>query len=213
MLNKKLSLFLLPIMATFTLQANDPFGDDIFKEMMQIQQNMDKMFNRMNQHMRQPSSSLSNPLSTNNSTAQSQFVDKGDHYEYVTNIPENKENQIDITAKDAIISISAKIIEKHENKTANSYSSSSAIRMYQQNIPMPQDADEGSLSAEYKDKKLLISINKNNPTKVVSHIQIHTTKKATTKKSKDINETNTSKRTEMLDKNSTENNISKEDDK
>jgi HSP20 family molecular chaperone IbpA len=204
MLNKKLSL-LLPFMATLSIQATDPFGDDIFKEMMQIQQNMDKMFHRMNQRMQQRSSMLVSPLSISKSTQEAHFVDKGDHYEYITNIPENKENKIDITAKNSIISITAKIIEKHENKTTNSYSSSSAMHMYQQNIPMPKNADEESMNAEYKDKRLVISIKKNKvANKVVPHIQIHTTKNSTDIKHKDLNETNTSHRTQSIDKNSTE---------
>jgi HSP20 family molecular chaperone IbpA len=180
MLNKKLSLFVLPLVATLSLQANDPFfddpfGDDIFKEMMQMQQNMDKMFNRMDQRMQQRSRKQLAPLGTYKIAQPSQFVDKGKNYEFITNIPENKENHIDITAKDGVMSITAKIIEKQENKTANSYSTSSSMRMYQQSIPLPTDADEGSLKAAYKNGKLVISVDKKkNAQKVVPNIRINT---------------------------------------
>lgn len=220
--NKKISLLVLPLVATISLHANDPFfddpfGDDIFKEMMQMQQNMDKMFNRMQKRIQQRSANVISPLGTYKIAKQEQFVDKGDHYEYVTNIPENKENQIDINAKDGVMSITAKIIEKHENKTANSYSSSSSMRMYQQSIPLPSDADEGSMSAAYKDKKLVISVKKSKKSaKVVPNITIHTSKSTTQaikNKQDDNNESNktSEKQINKTDKNSTELNGSKKE--
>ena len=176
--NKKLSLLVLPLVATLSLQANDPtndpffndpFGDDIFKEMMQMQQNMDKMFNRMHQRIQQRTTSQIAPLGTYKIQQQSQFVDKGDHYEFVTSIPESKENQIDINTQNGVMSISAKIIEKHESKTANGYSSSSSMRMYQQSMPLPQDADESTINMGYVDGKLVVSVNKS---KGASHAKI-----------------------------------------
>lgn len=167
--NKKLSLFVLPLVATLSLQANDPmngsffndpFGDDIFKEMMQMQQKMDKMFNRMHQRIQQRTTSQIAPLGTYKIQQQSQFIDKGDHYEFISSIPESKENQIDINTQNGVMSISAKIIEKHENKTANGYSSSSLMRMYQQSMPLPQDADEATINMGYVDGKLVVFINK-----------------------------------------------------
>jgi len=181
MLNKKLSLFVLPFVATLSLHANDPFfddpfGDNIFKEMIQMQQNMDKMFSKMQNRMQQRITRQITPIGSYKITAQNHFVDKGTYYEFVTNIPENKENKIDINAKDGVIAITAKIIEKYENKTANSYSSSSSMRMYQETIPLPQDADEGTMKAEYKSNKLVISMDKKkNVQKVVPNIHIHTT--------------------------------------
>ena len=200
--NKKLSLLVLPLVATLSLHANDPmhdpffndpFGDDIFKEMMQMQKNMDKMFQRMHQRIQQRTTSQIAPLGTYKIQQQSQFVDKGDHYEYITNIPENKENQIDIKANNGVLSITAKIIEKQENKTANSYSTSSSMRMYQQSIPLPQDADEGSLGATYKNKKLVISVKKNKQSvNVLPNVNIHTPHDTSTSKKKnkiDVNKT------------------------
>jgi len=142
--------------------------------MMQMQQNMDKMFNRMHQRMQQRNTRLVSPLGTYKISQPQAFVDKKDHYEYVTNIPENKENHIDINAKDGVMSITAKIIEKQEKKTANSFSTSSSMRMYQQSIPLPTDADAGSISAEYKDGKLVISVKKlKNVPKIQSNIHIN----------------------------------------
>ncbi|CAA6823160.1 MAG: Unknown protein [uncultured Sulfurovum sp.] len=173
MLNKKLSFFLLPLVATLSIQANDPlkdpffqdpFGDDIFKEMMQMQQNMDKMFDKMHDRMQQRSTRLVSPLGTYKLAGKNQFVEKNGTYELMTNIPEHKENEINIKTQNGNMNITAKIIEKHENKTDSSYSSSSTVRMYQQSMMLPKDADEGTLKAEYRDAKLLITIKKKLPT-------------------------------------------------
>jgi len=201
---KRLSLFVLPFVATLSLQANDPFndpffqdpfGDDMFKEMKQMQKNMDKMFNRMQNGMQnslqQRASTLINPTSTHKVALQSLFVDKGTHYEYITSILENKENQIEISAKGGIMTMSAKVIEKQENKSASSYSSSSSMRMYQQSIPLPKDADEGSVKASYINGKLVISLDKNKVSNIiVPNIKTNEQKvKKDTKKVKELNST------------------------
>ena len=165
MLNKKFRFIILPLIVTLSSYANDPFlndpfGDDIFKEMMQMQQDMGKMFDKMHNRIQQRSSGLISPLGTYKVVGEHEFVDKGDHYEFVTNIPENKENQIDLNTKDGVLSITAKIIENHENKSANGFSSSSSMQMYQQSMPVPKDADEGSMKAEYKNGKLVITLKK-----------------------------------------------------
>ncbi|WP_295421805.1 Hsp20/alpha crystallin family protein [Sulfurovum sp.] len=169
MFTKKLSLLMLPLVATFSLHAsdpfndpffNDPFGDDIFKEMMQMQQNMDKMFERMNKRIQQRSSGLVSPLGTYKMAAQNQLADKGDHYELVTNIPQSKENHIDIKTENGVMSITAKIVQEQENKTANSVSQSRSVRMYQQSMTLPNNADEGAITTAYKNGKLVVSIAK-----------------------------------------------------
>ena len=110
MLKKKLTLLALPLVAAVSLQAQspvndpfndpffqDPFGDDIFKEMSQMQQKMDEMFRKMQQRINQRSARLVHPgMGMYKLSAQSEFTDKGDHYELVTNIPESKENHINI---------------------------------------------------------------------------------------------------------------------
>jgi len=167
MLSKKLSLFVLPLVATLSLQAqnpfndpffNDPFGDDIFKEMIQTQKKMDEMFSRMQHRRQQRSSGLVSPLGTYKMTVQNQFADKGDHYELLTNIPESKENHIDVNTDNGMLSVSAKIIKEKENKSNNTVSTSRSVRMYQQSTSLPNDADENSIKAGYKNGKLVITV-------------------------------------------------------
>jgi HSP20 family molecular chaperone IbpA len=169
MFKKKLSLLLLPVVATLSLQAadpfndpffNDPFGDDIFKEMMQMQKEMDKMFERMHERMQQRTSGLVSPLGTYKMAVRNQLEDKGDHYELVTSIPESKENHIDINTANGMMSITAKIVEEQENKNANMVSQSRSVRMYQQSMTLPADADENSIQTAYKNGKLVVSIAK-----------------------------------------------------
>ena len=193
MLNKKFSLLVLPFVATLSLQANDPFfsdpfGDNIFKEMMQMQQDMDMMFNRMHQRMQQRSTRQIAPIGTYKIQQQSQFIDKGDHYEFATTIPESKENQIDINTQNGVMSITAKIIQKHETKTANGYSSSSSMQMYQQSMPLPQDADDTTINMTYVDGKLVVSVKKK---KGASSAKIVAPKTEVKKEEKKSSESNT----------------------
>jgi HSP20 family molecular chaperone IbpA len=169
MLAKKLSLLALPLITTLSLQAadpfndpffQDPFGDDIFKEMMQMQKNMDKMFDRMNHRIQQRSSGAVSPLGSYNMSIPRQFADKGDHYKMITNIPESKESHIDINTADGMMSITAKIIHENEKKTTGMVSRSKSVRMYQQAVPIPGDADETTIKTAYENGKLVISIKK-----------------------------------------------------
>ena len=195
MLSKKLSLLVLPLVATLSLQANDPFndpffqdpfGDEIFKEMMQMQKNMDKMFSKMHNRMQQRSTRLISPLGTYKIAGQNSFVDKNDHYELMTTIPQSKENEIDINIKDGVMYITAKIVQKRENKTANSYSTSSSVRMYQQSMSIPKDADEGGMKADYKDGKLVITLQKKKEQKS-NPVDIKSKKKSDINGSKESN--------------------------
>ena len=169
MFRKKLSLLVLPLVATLSLQAqnqfndpffDDPFGDDIFKEMMQMQRDMDKMFDRMQQRMQQRSSGLVSPLGTYKMAVQNQLQDKRDHYELTTNIPESKENHIEINTADHVMSITAKIVQEQKKKSQYGVSQSRSVRMYQQSMALPNDADAGAITTAYKDGKLVVSIEK-----------------------------------------------------
>jgi HSP20 family protein len=207
MFSKKLSLLVLPLIATFSLHANDPFndpffndpfGDDIFKEMMQMQKDMDKMFNRMHQRIQQRSSGLVSPLGTYKIAGQNQLVDKGSYYEFLTNIPESKENHIDINTANGVMSVTAKIIRVQENKTTNSVSQSRSVRMYQQSTTLPNDADEGSIKTSYKNGMLVITIEKKNVGKRQNKPEKEEKKIEDTNKTKESN--TTIKKTTLSDK-------------
>jgi HSP20 family molecular chaperone IbpA len=93
-------------------------------------------------------------------SAQSDFIDKGDHYEMVTNIPESKENHIDIRTQNGMITISAKIVHEEQQKTNGMVSTSKSIQSFQQSTSLPADADEGNIKSEFKNGRLVITIGK-----------------------------------------------------
>ena len=174
MLKKRLSLLALPLVAAVSLQAQaplndpfndpffqDPFGDDIFKEMIEMQHRMDEMFSRMQQRINQRSSRLVHPtMGMYKLSAQSDFTDKGDHYELVTNIPESKENHIDIRTENGMLSISAKIVHEEQQKTNGMISTSKSVQSFQQSTSLPADADPAAIESTFKNGRLVITVGK-----------------------------------------------------
>jgi len=182
-MKSKFTVILLPLLASLQLHATDPFndpffqdpfGDDIFKEMMQMQQQMDQMFERMHQRMLQRTQRAVGPVAQFGMPAQSGFVDKGDHYELLTTIPESKENHIDIKTENGMLSITAKVVEEREHKTPNGIAKSSSVRVYQQAMSLPADADTSAISTKYENGRLLVIIGK----KSTAQVQHTSTKKA-----------------------------------
>ena len=154
-----------------------------------MQDNMDKMFQRMHQRIQQRTTGQIAPLGTYQIQDQSNFIDKGTQYEYVTNIPQSKEKQIDVHSANGIVSITAKIIQNKETKTAHGFSSSSSMRMYQQKLALPINADENTLNMSYKNGFLVLTIDKKKTQKKkieskVSNTDMNTTKKEEVKKEK-----------------------------
>jgi len=175
MIRKKLVLSILPLVASLSLQAGDPFfndplGDDIFQEMMQMQQDMDRMFERMNQRMQQRSSALISPIGTYRVTQQSQFMDKGDHYSFQTDIPESKENTVNISVDHHTLNIQAKVVRTEETDQNGMRSYQSYMSMYQRSLPLPQDADESSMKSAYENGYLTISFQKSKAKKAVQKV-------------------------------------------
>jgi len=166
---KKTALLLVPFITAISLNAsslnndpffNDPFGDDIFKEMMQMQQQMDKMFAQMHKRMQQRASGMISPVGSFKLTKPSQLEDKKDHYEFVTAIPQSGENHIDINTKNGMLFVTAKIIKENKQQKKGITSISKSVQMYQESISLPNDADINAISTEYRDNHLVISIKK-----------------------------------------------------
>lgn len=168
--NKKISLFLLPLMAVSLLQANDPFfddpfGDDIFKEMRQMQKDMDRIFERMHKRMEERTQPWNYPnrqglISSNPMVMQSALVDKGAYYEYDTQIPEGKNNQVNISIEDGVLHFKAKVDTVRETKDPNINMQQHYVSMIQRSETLPQDADPSSLKSEYKNGVLVLTLQK-----------------------------------------------------
>lgn len=170
MFSKKISLFVLPFMAMVSLQANDPFfddpfGDDIFKEMYQMQKDMDKVFERMHQRMEQRTKLWNYPTRQsfipNNSMARTSLLeDKGTYYEYNTQIPEGRNNQIDISIEDGILYLKATIDTVKKTDQSNMKIQQHYMCMMQRSETLPNDADATSLKSEYKNGVLVLTLQK-----------------------------------------------------
>jgi HSP20 family molecular chaperone IbpA len=170
MFSKKISLFILPLIAMSSLQANDPFfndpfGDDIFKEMYQMQKDMDKIFERMHQRMEQRTQLWNNQtrqslIPNNSMIRQSALVDKGTYYEYNTLIPESQNNQIDIAIEDGILHLKAMVDTLKKSNQSNMKMQQHSVSMMQRSERLPNDADPSSLKSEYKNGVFVLTLQK-----------------------------------------------------
>ncbi len=167
MCSKKISLLVLPFMAVVLLQANDPFfddpfGDDIFKEMYQMQKEMDKSFERMQERMEQRTKLWNYPTRQSfiPTKRHSLLEDKGTYYEYNTQIPEGQNNQIDISIEDRILHLKATINTVKKTDNPNMKMQQRSMRMIQHSETLPKDADPTSLKSEYKNGVLVLTLEK-----------------------------------------------------
>jgi HSP20 family protein len=170
MFSKKIAFFVLPFMTMVSLQANDPFfddpfGDDIFKEMYQMQKEMDKIFERMHERMDQRTKLWNYPtrqtfIPGNRMRTASLLEDKGTHYEYNTQIPENQNNQIDISINNGVLHLKATVDTIKKSNEPNMKMQQHYVSMIQRSETLPQDADARSLKSEYKNGLLVLTLQK-----------------------------------------------------
>lgn len=156
MFGKKLSFLLLPLMFASTLQANDPFGDDIFREMYQMQKEMDKLFERMQQRAQERTQHfIITPPASFGGTS-SLLEDKGGYYEYNTQVKENQDSQISVTIENGILHMKVSTdSSKKENQTQEHF-----VSMVQRSHSLPSDADASTLKSEFKNGFLVITLHK-----------------------------------------------------
>ena len=170
MLKNKISFLLLPILGAVTLQANDPFfndpfGDDLFKEMYEMQKEMDKVFERMHQRMEKRSQQLSQPnmqfhIPSMNPSNESIFIDKGTYYLYNTGVEANKENEINLSVKDGILTFRAKVTHSSKTKQLGMQSQQSYTSVMQRSQTLPEDANAQSVKMDDEKGMIVVTIEK-----------------------------------------------------
>jgi len=170
MLKNKISFLLLPILGAVTLQANDPFfddpfGDDLFKEMYEMQKEMDKVFERMHQRMQMRSQQLNQPnmqfhIPSMNPSNESIFVDKGTHYLYNTGVEANKENEINLSVRDGILTFRAKVTHRSKTQQQGVQSQQSYTSVMQRSQSLPADADAHSVKMDEEKGMIVVTIEK-----------------------------------------------------
>lgn len=170
MFKNKMTLLLLPILSGVTLQANDPFfddpyGDDLFKEMYEMQKEMDKVFERMHQRMQMRSQQLSQPnmqfhIPSLNPSNESIFIDKGIHYLYNTGVEANKENEINLSVKDGILTFRAKVTHSSQTRQQGMAAQQSYTSVIQRSQTLPEDADAQSVKMEEEKGMIVVTVQK-----------------------------------------------------
>lgn len=170
MLKNKITLALIPILSTFTLQAadpffDDPFGNDMFEEMKEMQREMDKVFERMQKRMDERRERLNHPNTQFNmpvmgSRTSEMFVDRGSYYEYDTGVEANKENEINLSVRDGILTFKAKVTKSSASTQQGMQSQQRYTSMMQRSQTLPHDADENTVKMEEKKGVIVVTIQK-----------------------------------------------------
>ena len=149
--------------ATADNAISTPNSYNPFEEMRQMQQEMDKIFEKFHQRMTQEDLFKSFPA-TFPSTPAVDFRDTGDKYLLKADIPGAKESEIHIKTKDGVLTIEAKSIK--EKKEEKSGKEAGFIRheryegVYIRSLTLPEDADADKLKSDYKNGVLEITIPK-----------------------------------------------------
>jgi len=161
-----LSLTALVAMANATNMGavNDPFEqlDRIFqmqmKQMQQMQRQMDEMFKVMESSM---PSTPNMPMITNSGGVMSSGIqDKGDHYEVVLKSSDNGKMDVDVKAKDNLLTISVKQTKSIDKNSSFGVIKSFSTSSYMQTFTLPNDANAEKIDYEMKDNKLIVKIPK-----------------------------------------------------
>lgn len=170
MFSKKISLFIMPLVAMSILQAEDPnitepLGDEIFKEMYQMQKEMDKIFERIQKRMEERSKQWNYPhrdslITGSQMAVESTLVDKGTYYEYNTQVPESQDNQIDISIEDNVLHFKAKVDTATKTYQPDMKMQQRYVSMVQRTETLPQDVDPTSLKSEYQNGILVLTLQK-----------------------------------------------------
>ncbi|MDY0403567.1 Hsp20 family protein [Sulfurovum sp.] len=170
MFKNKIIFLLVPLFGALTLQAkdpffDDPFGDDLFKEMYEMQKEMDKVFERMHQRMQQRSQQLSQPnmqfhLPSLNPSDKSMFIDKGTYYLYNTGVEANKDNEINLSVRDGVLTFRAKVTHTSQMKQQGVKSQQRYTSVMQRSETLPEDADTQSVKMEEENGMIVVTVQK-----------------------------------------------------
>lgn len=160
-----------------------------------MQKEMDKVFERMHERMNQRTKLWNYPTSQtfvpgNRIRTASLLEDKGSYYAYNTQIPENKNNQIDISINDGVLHLKATVDTVKKSSEPNMNMQEHYVSMIQRSETLPQDADPRSLKSEYKNGLLVLTLEKK---KTLSQPAVKAKETSKTEEVKEKIENNTTK--------------------
>jgi len=169
---KKILLPIIAFLATanaansiqITNNSTDPFEqmDKIFqmqmRQMQQMQRQMDEMFKVMETNM---PTSPNMPVITNSGGIMSSGIqDKNDHYEVVLKSSGDGKMDVNVEAKDNLLTISVKETKNIDKNSSFGVIKSFSTSSYMQTFTLPTDADSEKIDYEMKDNKLIVKIPK-----------------------------------------------------
>ncbi len=143
-----------------TLHATDANNTyNPFEEIRKIQQQMDKVFNRLHQQFLQ-GRAFSDFGNTFIKTPAADILDKGDHYLIQADLPGADKKSIHVTEKEGILKIEARTVQEKKEKSDNYIRQERFVGAFAKVLTLPKDADASKLSTKYTNGVLEITIPK-----------------------------------------------------
>jgi len=148
---------------TPTPVVQDPFEqmDKIFqmqmKQMQQMERQMDEMFKIMSSGMHSTKMPI---ISNSGGIISSGIKDKGDYYEVVLKSSGDGKMDVNVEAKDNLLTISVKETKNIDKNSSFGVIKSFSTSSYMQTFTLPTDADSEKIDYEMKDNKLIVKIPK-----------------------------------------------------
>jgi HSP20 family molecular chaperone IbpA len=165
-------LALLPMVAVHAdsnLTKNDPFGsvledDPFFQDFQKLQADMDKLFETFHEKSfsRMPMMHIPSDIGSGFSMRlRTDVIDKGTYYEVIADLPNMDKANIDVHAKNGVLTIKAESKKSNEEKKEGKIIRQERfVGSFYRSMNLPTDADEGKVTSEYKNGTLIVTIPK-----------------------------------------------------
>ena len=165
-------LAMLPMVAVYAdtnLTKSDPFGtvlkdNPFFKDFQKLQTDMDKLFETFHQKSfsRMPMMHVPSDIGSGFSMKlRTDVIDKGTYYEVVADLPNMDKSNIDVQAKNGVLSIKAESKKSNEEKKEGKIIHQERfVGSFYRSMSLPTDADEGKVTSKYKNGTLTVTIPK-----------------------------------------------------
>ena len=148
-----------------TIRSFDDFFEnhsDSIIEMDRLRRNMEKNFMDL-EDLFQTTSSLNKFSSELYRIPRLDMKEKDSKYIVIMEIPGIDKNAIDIKIEKDQLIVSAKVSREKDSNTTSYYRHERHTSSYKRIVTLPSDADEKSLTSDYKDGLLTLTLNKKIP--------------------------------------------------
>jgi len=93
------------------------------------------------------------------------IIEKEQSYEIKVDVPGMKKDDINISIKDSILTLSGEKTEEHEEENRNFFRKERAYGKFERSFRVPQDIDPDSIKAKYEDGVLTVEVPKSEKSK------------------------------------------------